>query len=73
MTGLRFWQVYVTLPPDENKRYTRNKTVGVAAMYLQDAVKLVIAQYPDGEIYSVQHRGEIEYSQFPFILLPGEK
>lgn len=68
----RFWQVYITIPvPDDKKydsRFHRNKTVGIVAPTVQAIITIIEGVYPGAVIWTIQHRGEVHHSFDDFVL-----
>jgi hypothetical protein len=60
MDELKFWQVYLSIPPPEGKTWATNKTIGIVAGNVKDIVEYVEDHYPTATIYNIQHRGSIE-------------
>lgn len=57
----RFWHVYLTTPENPEKRgYHRNKTLGIVAPTLQDAIAEALKRFPDSTIWTVNHRGAVD-------------
>jgi broad specificity phosphatase PhoE len=62
----RFWHVYITLPENPEKRYPRNKTLGVVAPTLQDAIDTVLKKHPGATVWTVNHRGVVDLLSFDY-------
>lgn len=56
----RFYHACIT-KPGEGSKFGRNLTVGVVAKSLQEVVKIMENQYPEAEIWYIQHRGPIHH------------
>ena len=59
----RFWQIFITLPPVEGEgRWKQNKTLGVVASTMQEAIAIVSDAYPGATFWTIQHRGEVNHN-----------
>ena len=58
----RYWHIHITLPKSEDKnRYHLNRTFGVISLTAEDAIAQVKLAYPGVTIWSVQHRGSVDF------------
>ena len=55
VNALRFFQAYIVLPPPEGSKWNVNKTVGIIAKDVDQAVRMVKEEYPDCAIWNIQH------------------
>lgn len=60
----RHFTVKILLPKTDEHRdtWSRNKSLGVCAMSVQDAIEIVLAKHPGSRIDSVNDHGNIHYS-----------
>jgi hypothetical protein len=58
----RFFHVFISVPKDGEKQpYRQNKTLGIVALSLQDAVVEAEKHYPTCTVWSVSHRGVVDH------------